>query len=64
MSDEIEEDEIEFGKDRWVYCASHVNPHMTGWCSVSVKNKTLLNAMNREDAIRECQEKGYPLYKG
>lgn len=64
MSYELEEDEIEFGNGRWVYCASHVLPHMTGWCSVPAKRKTLLNAMNREDAIRECQEKGYPLYKG
>ena len=57
------EDMKAFGGDRWVYCRSHMNPHMTGWCSVRVADKVLLDATNREDAIKECQEKGFALFK-
>lgn len=58
------EDELAFGRKVWVYCNQHMNPHMTGWCTVSKRNKTKLEATNEEDARTECVAKGFELYKG
>lgn len=55
-------DELEFGHNRWVYCASHVGPHTTGWCTVPVREKTLLAAQTREDALAEVRAMGLPIY--
>jgi hypothetical protein len=63
-AEKITEDAAFFGKNKWIYCNQHLNPHMTGWCTVSVRNKTLLNATTAEDAGRECKEKGFVLFKG
>ncbi len=52
------EDSKAFGGDRWVYCRQHMNPHTTGWCSVRLEDKVLLDATNMEDAIKECQGEG------
>jgi hypothetical protein len=27
----------------WVYCKSHVGPHLTGWCAVGVDRKVALD---------------------
>lgn len=51
-----------FGENRWVYCRQHLRPHTTGWCTVNVHEKTLLQATNGEDADAECREKGFELY--
>lgn len=56
------DDEKHFGKDCWVYCGSHLAPHTTGWCTVSVKDKVALQSDNRKDAVEECKQKGYTLY--
>lgn len=56
------EDQQHFGADVWVYCKSHVNPHTTGWCTVSIDQKIKLNATTRQEAEDECREKGYPLF--
>lgn len=56
------EDEIEFGRGRWIYCDQHMAAHMTGWCTVSNRNKTQLNATDIEDAFRECRARGLNLY--
>lgn len=61
--DNREEDVIVFGENKWVHCESHGYPHTTGWCSVSVKEKTLLESDNLEDCEKECREKGLWLYK-
>jgi hypothetical protein len=56
------EDEIEFGRKVWIYCGQHMAPHMTGWCTVSNRNKILLNAKTLDEAVAECRENGYTLY--
>jgi len=42
----------------WVYCAQHLRPHSTGWCTVSVRDKTPLEAIDREAAYEECRRRG------
>lgn len=56
------DDEKTFGAEKWVYCKSHVRPHTTGWCTVSVKDKVPLDANNRADAYAEAREKGFKIY--
>ena len=51
-----------FGEGSWVYCDQHLRPHLTGWCSVSPRNKILLDAQDEESAYAECKAKGYKLY--
>ncbi len=53
------EDSVKFGDDAWVYCDQHLRPHMTGWCTVSVRNKVLLRAKSAEEAYAECKELGF-----
>lgn len=60
----IVKEDSDFGKDAWVYCSQHMNPHSTGWCTVSVRDKTLLKAKNYEDAVKECVANEYKLYEG
>lgn len=55
-------DEKAFGSERWVYCKSHVRPHTTGWCTVRVDDKVLLDAKTREEAIAESRSKGFKIY--
>jgi hypothetical protein len=59
---EPDEDTKAFGEGRWVYCSSHMAPHTTGWCTVSPRDKTLLDARDREAAYAECRAKGFDLY--
>ena len=62
MSDEQTEDEKAFGKDRWVYCKQHLRPHGTGWCTVSPRDKILLDAKDREAAYAEFRSKGWDIF--
>lgn len=58
-----EDDEAVFGKDVWVYCASHMGPHVTGSCTVPVQDKTRLDATTYADAQEECKRRGFKLYR-
>lgn len=51
------------GDDVYVHCDAHGYPHMTGWCTVGVRDKTLLDADNYEQAIVECRARGLWLYQ-
>lgn len=57
------EDEIAFGRNRWIYCSQHLRPHATGWCSVSDRDKLLLDARTMEEAFAECIQRRLDLYK-
>jgi len=54
------EDEIAFGRNKWIYCSEHMGPHITGWCTVSARSKRPLEAQNGESAYEECNLRGYP----
>ena len=56
------EDSRIFGEEAWVYCSQHMRPHRTGWCTVSPRNKTALEAKTLEAAYAECRERGFDLY--
>jgi hypothetical protein len=58
----ITEDEQTFGKNVWVYCSQHLRPHLTGWCTVGVKDKTLLTATGEHQAYDECRAAGFKLF--
>ncbi len=62
MDDEPTEDERKFGADAWIYCSSHLRPHATGWCTVSVEDKIRLDAATYEDAVKECRARGLRIY--
>lgn len=55
-------EDLDFGENRYVYCAQHLAPHTTGWCTVPNREKTLLEALNYNDALEECRQKGLKLY--
>lgn len=55
-------DEKEFGAERWVYCKSHVGPHMTGWCTVCTSDKVLLNATSHTEAVQESKDLGFKIF--
>lgn len=59
---ESTEDEIAFGKDAWVYCSQHMRPHLTGWCSVSPRDKAGLGVETAEQAYEKCRAWGFELY--
>lgn len=48
----------------FVYCTQHLSAHATGWCTVSNMCKIPLEAKTIEEAFRECEAKGYHLFKG
>jgi len=56
-----------FGRNEWVYCKQHMRPHLTGWCTVDVKDKVGLGISNyvgsEEDAYKKCREFGLELYE-
>lgn len=66
MSDIIDltTDEQYFGRAVWIYCNQHLRPHLTGWCTVSNRNKTKLDAMSSEAAYEECAAKDMKIYRG
>lgn len=62
------EDERVFGKDHWVYCNQHLRPHVTGWCTVDVRNKVGLGIYgndneNMKKAYSKCREWGFKLFE-
>ena len=44
----METDDIQLGP--YVYCASHVGPHMSGWCTVPISQKLGLLAADLQEA--------------
>lgn len=56
------EDQKVFGINKWVYCNQHMRPHLTGWCTVGVRNKILLNVSTAEEAMEKCKELKLPVY--
>jgi len=66
MKTELTEDEIVFGKNMWIYCSQHLRPHVTGWCTVPVREKLglgLSNDPNNEaSAYSKCKHLGLELY--
>jgi len=49
----LTDDEIKYGRRKWIYCFYHKKPHPTGWCTVANSHKVSLLATNKEDAIAE-----------
>jgi hypothetical protein len=58
-----EDDADYFGKDAFVYCASHLRPHLTGWCTVPLTEKVRLHALNYEEANDQCRRLKLPLFE-
>lgn len=48
--------------ESWVYCSQHLAAHVTGWCTVSLRDKTLLEANGHVQAIEECRARGFRLF--
>lgn len=57
------EDEIYFGRKRWIYCDQHLNYHRTGLCSVPISHKFGLKATTAEEAHAECEARGFTLFR-
>lgn len=55
-------DEVAFGRKTWIYCNQHMAYHLTGWCTVSNRDKVKLDATNEAEAYSECRKKEYRLY--
>ena len=60
----VVKEDLDMGKDAWIYCSQHMCPHTTGWCTANVRDKTLLEATNYKDAAEECRKRGFELYSG
>ncbi len=56
------EDEIKFGRNAWIYCAMHMRPHKTGWCTVNSLHKQALKALTDIEAHHECRKANLPIY--
>jgi len=56
------EDEAVFGVGAWVWCRSHQNAHLTGWCGVGVASKVSLGVATAREAQAKCRELGLALY--
>ena len=54
----------------WVYCAQHLRPHSTGWCSVDIKDKLGLGEFpgtveeQGRAAAAKCRKFGLKIWKG
>lgn len=54
----------------WVYCAQHLRPHRSGWCSVGVEDKVGLGSFPGTEqeqgaaAASKCRRLGLKLYDG
>lgn len=57
------EDSKFFGKNQWIYCRSHLRPHLTGWCKVKPEEKLLLNVATEERALEKCRHFGLKIYE-
>lgn len=53
-------DDVQLGA--YVYCASHVGPHSTGWCGVSLSQKVGLLAADAAEAEEMVKFFGWPIY--
>lgn len=53
----------------WVYCAEHLNPHRTGWCTVRNDRKLGLGPFSgnedeqRRQAAEKCRSLGLKLFE-
>lgn len=53
----------------WVYCAQHMNPHLTGWCTVRNDDKIGLGSFEgthdeqAAKAAKKCREFDLPLFE-
>jgi hypothetical protein len=54
-------DDTVFGTEI-VYCASHLRPHSTGWCTVDNVQKVPLVATEPAEAIKEARQLGFTIY--
>lgn len=55
---QLTDDEKAFGVDAWVYCSQHRNAHLTGWCTVSVRDKLGIGLVGQENgraALEKCR---------
>ena len=62
-NDFVPDDEY-FGKNVWIYCNQHLRPHLTGWCTVSNRNKVKLDAQDDVAAYAECKQRDFHIYRG
>jgi hypothetical protein len=46
----------------FVHCHAHCRPHRTGWCTVSVADKTPLAAATETEALAESRALGFWVY--
>lgn len=46
----------------YVYCASHLRAHTSGWCTVSLVDKYPLDATTEPDATAEARAKGFRMH--
>jgi hypothetical protein len=51
-----------FGRGAWIYCRSHVKPHLTGWCSCGVYDKIGLGVSTAKEAYAKCEEWGLKIF--
>jgi thiamine monophosphate synthase len=66
----MSDDEKAFGEKAWIYCGQHRRPHVTGWCTVSVRDKVGLGMRlgeanyqgEAERAAEKCRKFGLPLF--
>lgn len=56
------EDVVAFGKDAWVYCAQHMKPHQTGWCTISPRDKIGLGVDTADAAYAKCRAWKFPIF--
>jgi len=55
------DDDKVFGTE-FVYCASHMRAHITGWCLVRNINKAPLSSTDAIEAANEARQLGFKLY--
>lgn len=49
----------------WVYCSQHLNVHLSGWCTVPLRDKLGIGPVkDRAEAIKKCLSMGLKLYEG
>jgi hypothetical protein len=60
------EDVAAFGRGTYVYCAQHLGPHNTGWCTVGLDDKVGLGIKflteNMDAAHAKCKKLGLLLH--
>lgn len=47
---------------QYVYCASHLNAHLAGWCTVSIVDKAPLKAKDLQSAVAEARGNEFAIY--